>query len=73
MFNVCGSECRMKVFVVLAPGTTRLPKKKSTSSYSTIKGKGQNYENQNVENQKEHQKFFNLSKRQNIESFFCLF
>jgi hypothetical protein len=30
-------------------------------------GKGQNYENQNVQSQKEHQKF---EKNQNIESLF---
>ncbi len=63
----------MKVFVVLrvAPGTTRLPKKTSTSSYSTIKGKGQNYENQNVEKQKEHQKFIKASEHR--KSFLVFF
>jgi hypothetical protein len=34
--------------------------------YLLMKGKGQNYKNQNVESQKEHQKF---EKDQNLESF----
>jgi hypothetical protein len=35
-----------------------------------IWGKGQNYENQNIESQQEHQKF---EKDQKVKVFYCLF